>query len=171
MQGMTERGGRWPSVTRELSPPEYLLVASLRRWVAGLRQNNGAHWRVVSVEFAGAFGAAGGTEALAAFGRAAGLLQNHPREGLGCHLPCFPRLSIHEGCFMLLVAACQYGDARLARAASGWLVTEEAVGDLMTAAATLARAMRQRGLLLPRRWDRLPTATPEPAAGKQPTLH
>jgi hypothetical protein len=157
---------------RELAPAEYLLVASLRRWVWGLRQNDGAQWHVVSVEFAGTFGAAASHEALAAFGRAVHVLHLDPRQPVRCHLPCCPCLAPYEACFMLLIAACQNGDARLARAVGGWLVGEDSVGDLIQPAATLSRAMRRRGLLLPQRWQTPPVhAAASPAIDAGQTLH
>jgi len=162
----------WPERLDDLTRAERLLVGGLRRWLAGLRQNDGAHWRVVSVEFAAAFGAAAGTAPLALFGRAVQFLYLDRLRPIRCNPPCGAGLTEHEGCFALLVAACQHGDARLGRAAAGWLVAEEAVGDLLATAASLAAAMRRSGLLLPRRWRAAASASPRPPASPTgATLH
>src|SRR4051794_30928023 len=86
----------WPERLDALTPAERLLVAGLRRWLAGLRQNEGAHWRVVSAEFAAAFGAAAGTVPLAAFGRAVHVLYLDPLRPIRCNLPCGAWLTEHE---------------------------------------------------------------------------
>ena len=47
----------WPTSMSELDPSERLIVWAFRRWVLGLRQNNGEHWAFVWNEFARQFGA------------------------------------------------------------------------------------------------------------------
>jgi hypothetical protein len=140
----------WPTLVRELTMGEYLLVGSLRRWVIGWERNEPGQWRIVEREFADAFGRQDNAP-LAMFGRMINVLRLNACRPFHYHQPCCPCLGAAEACFTVVVGACQTGDALLARAACGWLVHEGAIGDLLGPASLLADAMRRRGLLLPER--------------------
>jgi hypothetical protein len=156
--------GLWPATIEALSEGEHLLVAAFRRWIVGWMENDPAHWRVVSHDFAGAFGTASAPTALAALGRFVNVLRLNARRTIRYHQPCCPCLGADEACLVVIVAACQNGAALLARAACGWLVVDDAVGDLMGDAARLGQTLRQHGIVLPDR-----SRTPVPAVPA--TLH
>jgi hypothetical protein len=157
-----------PTMLRELSVAEYLLVTAFRRWLASPPGEAGP-WRVVQREFVGQFGAAQAGPALASFGRVVEAVRCHRKGGGRPHQPWCPWLASEEACLLLIVGACQQGDGTLARAASGWLVGEEAVIEVMSGAVLLARTLREHGMTVLQRPARAPAA---PAATRPPiTLH
>lgn len=157
-----------PTMLRELSVAEYLLVTAFRRWLAA-PPGEAAAWRVVQREFAGLLGAAQAGPALASFGRVVEAVRRHGNGGGRPHQPWCPWLAPEEACLLLIVGACQQGDGRLARAASGWLVAEEAVVEVMSSAVLLARTLREHGMTVLHRPAGAPVA---PAATRPPvTLH
>jgi hypothetical protein len=141
----------WPTLLRELSDGERLIVASFRRWIAGWVNDDPTQWRIVSREFTEIFGTTAAKAALASLGRLINVLRLNACRTIEYHQPCCPCLGVDEACLVVLVASCQSGAPRLARAASSWFVVEDAVGDLLSGAILLADAMRRRGLILPDR--------------------
>lgn len=156
----------WPTSTRELTVGEHLLVWSFRRWVLGLRANDGGHWSLVWNEFARQFGPRDGRAALSAFARLIHTLLCRARRTLRHHQPCCPCLGADEVRIVALVAACQNGGP--ARALAEELAAPSATGDLLDAGGRLARIMARRNLALPAR--AMPPRT-LPKDGPAPTIH
>jgi hypothetical protein len=135
----------------ELTRPERLIVSAFRRWILGWIENDASHWKLVSHDFTEAFGPRSATAALASFGRFVNILRLNARRPIEYHQPCCPCLGVDEACLIVVMAASQQGDGVLARAAAGWLVTDEAAGDLLSCAALLGRTMRDHLPALPNR--------------------
>jgi hypothetical protein len=143
----------------ELTRPERLIVSAFRRWILGWVENDASHWKLVSHDFVEAFGPRGATGALASFGHFVNILRLNASRPIEYHHPCCPCLGVDEACLIVVVAACQHGDGVLARAAAGWLVTEEAAGDLLCSGNLLGRAMRDHLPALPNRALRAPSGS------------
>lgn len=148
-----------PTTTKELEVAERLIVRSFRRWVVGLRHNDGKHWSQVWTDFAGRFGDADGKAALSGFARLIRSLQSHARRSITYHQPCCPCLSADEIRITNLIAACQERRLSHAHALAEWMVRPDGIGDLLDAASQLAHFMQCHGLLFPVR-----TTTPMPDA-------
>lgn len=141
----------WPTSTQELDVSERLVIWALRRWVRGLRQNDGTQWTLVWKEFGRQFNGRDGTRALAGFVRLIDGLQRHTRRVMRLHLACCPYLSADEVCLVGFVAACQGNEPAVARARAEWMVHAEGVGDMLEAGAQLAAIMQRHGLVFPKR--------------------
>lgn len=144
-------GASWPTSMLELDPAEALLVWALRRWVLGLRENVGGHLAMVSQEFARQLDSPESDNALASFAALMRGLQEHARRRIRHHQPCCPCLGADEVWLVCLVGACQRGDLCHARALAEWMVHSDGIGDLLDAAARLARVMGHHALLIPSR--------------------
>jgi hypothetical protein len=140
-----------PTTISELTEGERLLVSGFRRWILGWVENDAAHWKLVAHEFEAVFGPLGGKAALASFGRLVNILRLNACRSIEYHQPCCPCLGADEACLIVLVAAAQHGNGLLARAASEWLVSEAAAGDLLGCAALLAQALGEHLPALPDR--------------------
>ena len=152
LQDLSERQGNvWPTSTGELDPPERLIVWALRRWVRGLRANDGAQWVLVWKEFGRQFNGADGTLALAGFARLMDGLQRRARRVMRLHQACCPCLSADEIALVGFVASCQGQMGSAAKARAEWLVRGDGVGDLLEAGAQLADVMDRHGMTLPQR--------------------
>jgi len=138
----------------ELEPAERFLVSAFRRWVLGLRDNRGALMSLVWDDFEGRFGARDGKDAMAAFAGVIRGLQCHARRRIAHHQPCCPCLGGDETGIVCFVAACQNGQPLLARGLAEGMVRDEGVGELLGAAARMARLMKKYGLELPLRVQR-----------------
>ena len=128
-----------------------MIVWAFRRWVQGLRHNDGRHWTMIGKEFQRHLGAPDGVHAFAGFARMADALQRRGRRVMRVHQVCCPRLSADELCLVGLVAACQAPTPSAARARAEWLVRSEGIGELLEAGARLAMLMRNHDLTLPQR--------------------
>lgn len=138
-----------PETTTELDVAERFVVRSFRRWVVGLRHNDGGHWKQVWGDFASQFGDTDGKAALSGFARLIQSLQSYARRGISYHQPCCPCLSADEISITNLVAACQGHHLSHAHALAEWLVQPDGIGDLLDAASQLAHFMESHGLLFP----------------------
>ncbi len=141
----------WPTSMAELAPAERFIVWCFRRWVLGLRENNGGHWSLVWNEFARQLGAHDGKTALSDFANLIRGLQCHARRTIRHHEPCCPCLGADEAWVIRLVAACQHRQSHLARALVEWMVEPDGAGGLFEAAIRLAQAMQRHALNLPER--------------------
>ena len=141
----------WPTSTQELDVSERLIIWALRRWVHGLRQNDGRQWTLVWKEFGRQFNGRDGTIALAGFVQFVDALQRHTRRAMQLHRVCCSYLSTDEIRLIGIVAACQGEAAIVAKARAEWLVHAEGIGDILEAGAKLATIMQRNGLTLPRR--------------------
>lgn len=148
---ITQDGVTWPTSFMALAPSERLIVWAFRRWVLGLRRNDGAQWTIVGKEFSRQFDRHDGTIALAGFARLIDGLQRRARRVMHIHQVCCPCLSADEVCLVALVAACQAPVPSAARARAEWLVRGDGVGDLLDAGTRLACLMLRHGLSLPQR--------------------
>lgn len=164
-----ETARAWPISMVELSPAEGFIVWSFRRWVLGLRENNGAHWGLVSKEFTRQMGASKSEAALASFAGLIRVLQVHARRRVLHHHPCCPGLGADEAWMISLIAACQHRSGQRARQLIELMVRDEGAGELMDSAQRLARYLSQQALILPHRGLPGP-ATCEAAATGQ-TIH
>ncbi len=148
-----------PTSTMDLDDSERLIVWTLRRWVRGLRQNDGTQWTLVWKEFGRAFNGRDGTIALAGFVRLIDGFQCHARRGMRMHQVCCSCLSADELRLVSLISACQWPEPAAAKARAAWLVHNDGVGALLEAGTQLAKLMRRHGMTLPRRtqaygkWD------------------
>ncbi len=141
----------WPTSTAELDPSERLIVWTFRRWVTGLRRNDGSHWSLVWSEFAHRFGAIDGKEALAHFAGLVMGLQSYARRTIHHHQPCCPCLGADEVSLICLIAACQNRQPSLARGLAEWMVQPDGIGELLQSSVRLAQIMGQHGLTFPER--------------------
>ncbi|MDA0664260.1 MAG: hypothetical protein O3B08_15670 [Proteobacteria bacterium] len=160
----------WPTETRELDTAEQFIVRSFRRWITGLRQNDGGHWSLVWNEFSRYFGEADGKAALSGFARLVRGLQSHARRNIAYHLPCCPCLCADEIRIVNMIAACQRRRLSHAHALAEWMVCADGIGDLIDAASQVAHFMQNHGFAFPDR------SHPQPAtaAGAVPgyrTVH
>jgi hypothetical protein len=155
----------WPTRIRELGSAERFVVRSFRRWILGLRLNNGFHWSFVWTDISTRFGESEGGVALAGFARLILALQGNARRNIKYHHPCCPCLCADEVSIANLVAACQQGRLSHAHALAEWLVYVDAVGDLLETASQLAHLMRQNGLIFA---DRTEQACHFPAGSISP---
>ena len=146
----------------ELEASERLIVWAVRRWVAGLRCNDGAQWQLVGREFRRQFNGQDGIRALAGFARLIDGLQHGARRPVRLHRACYPFLSADEVHLVCFVAACQAPVSAVARVRAEWLVRLEGVGDLLQAGTQLGNLMHRHGLTLPQR-------TAENAGGREDT--
>lgn len=141
----------WPTSMAELAPAERFIVWCFRRWVLGLRENNGEHWSFVWNEFARQFGAKDGKEALSGFAGLIKGLQCYARRAIQHHQPCCPCLGADEVSLICFVAACQNRQPHLALSLAEGMVQPEGAGELLEAGIRLAEVMRQYALNLPER--------------------
>lgn len=141
----------WPTSMMELEVSERLIVWAFRRWVQGLRRNDGTQWAMVGKEFGRQFNGPDGTAALAGFARLIDGLQHGARRTVRLHQACCPCLAADEVSLVCFVAACQRPAAPLARVRAESLVHTDGVGDLLQAGSRLAGLMRRHGLVLPQR--------------------
>lgn len=154
----------WPTETRELDAAERFIVRSFRRWILGLRQNDGGHWSLVWNEFSRHFGEADGKAALSGFARLVRGLQCHARRNIAYHQPCCRCLCADEICIVNMIAACQRRRLSHAHALAEWMVCSDGIGDLIDSASQVAYFMENHGLAFS---DRSRPA-PVPAAGAGP---
>lgn len=141
----------WPMSMTELAPAERFIVWCFRRWVLGLRENNGSHWSLVWNEFARQLGAQDGKAALSNFTNLVKCLQVYSRRKIYHHQPCCPCLSGDEAWVISLVAACQNRQLCLARSLAEWMIEPEGTGDLLDAGLRLAEAIQRHALNLQHR--------------------
>lgn len=166
---LMQDGVTWPTSFMALAPSERLIVWAFRRWVSGLRRNDGTQWTIVSKEFSRQFDGRDATMALAGFARLIDGLLRRARRVMHLHQVCCPCLSADEVCLVALVAACQGPAPSTARARAEWLVRGDGVGDLLEAGTQLAFLMRRHGMSLP---QRSPAAVPAYEAPLEPvTVH
>ena len=144
-------GTAWPTSMMELDVSERLIVWAFRRWVQGLRHNDGTHWALVGREFGRQFNGPDGTKALAGFARLIDGLQHGARRTVRLHQACCPCLAADEVSLVCFVAACQRPAALVARVRAESLVHADGVGDLLQAGSLLADLMQRHGLMLPQR--------------------
>lgn len=162
-------GAVWPISMTELDISERLVVWAFRRWIQGLRRNDGAHWAMVGREFGRQFNGQDGTRALAGFARLIDSWQRYARRVVRLHQACCPCLSADEASLIGFVAACQGLSPSLARVRAESLVRDEGVGDLLEAGMQLAAVMRRHGLPLPQR--RLACLAGAQETAPRPTIH
>ncbi len=141
----------WPTETRELDTAEQFIVRSFRRWVQGLRQNDGGHWSLVWNEFIRHLGEPDGKAALSGFARLVRALQCHARRSITHHQPCCPSLCPDEICIINMIAACQGRRLSHAHALAEWMVFPDGIGDLIEAAAQVSHFMQRHGFAFPDR--------------------
>lgn len=139
----------WPTSMADLGDAERFVVWSFRRWLLGLRHNDGGHWNLVRYEFDSQLGAQDGKAALANFARLVRSLQVHARRPVRHHQPCCPCLGADETWVVGLIAACQRGHADLAVCLAARMVGAEGADDLLAAATGLGEAMGAHALRLP----------------------
>ncbi len=143
----------WPTLTIELDASEQLIVWALRRWVGGLRQNDGTQWTLVWREFGRQFSQQDGTRALAGFARLIDGIQRHARRVMRLHQACCPCLSADEVCLVGLIAACQCPAPATAKARAEWMVHADGVGPMLEAGTQFASIMQRHGMTLPWRTE------------------
>ena len=144
----------FPRSVYDLNDPERFLVTSFRRWVIGLRENNGEHWSYVWNEFAREMGAHGGKMALASFAKLIRSLQRHARKTIYYHQPCCACLGADEAWVLCFLSACQHRQVSLATALLEWMVEPSGNGELLEAGAELGQLMEHHSLILPDRRGR-----------------
>jgi len=149
---------------RELGDAERFVVWSFRRWVLGLRQNDGGHWDFVWHEFEKQLGTDDGKLALASFARLVGSLQCHARRPICHHQPCCACLGTDEVWLVCVVAACQLRRERLAGDLIAWIVAPEGAETLLEAGLRLGELMRGHALHVPLRVGRAPSGRHAPWA-------
>jgi hypothetical protein len=138
-----------PTSTLDLNPTEILIVWSFRRWASGLRQNDGAHWKLIWAEFGRLFGPRDLNKALTEFITIMRMIQAHARRPMRHHQPCCPCLAPDEVMLLCLVGACQSGQTYLAQRLANWMVKPEGVTKLVQAGENLSDHMTEHALRLP----------------------
>ncbi len=134
-----------PTTIVELEGAERLVVWALRSWrLGGWRQE--AVWREFIRQFADDAAAV-----LSLFEKALCNCDRSARRPFRSGAPGELQLFVDELCFLLLIAALQAGDERLARSVAGWIVRADAVPDLFAAAKALAAELDAAELICPMR--------------------
>ena len=140
-----------PLRTDDLTTPELLIVRSYRAWIKGMNETDSRPWNDVWNDFLGEFGTRDGKELLAWFARMINILRTHAERTVRYHQPGCPSLGQDERYFLNLVAACQNGEAMVARAQAEALVADSGVGDMLAAASQLAMALTKTQRWMPMR--------------------
>lgn len=144
-----ERGGAETARRLEdLPAAERLLLRAFRRWVAGLRRNDGQQWAFVATDFREHFDPDQARDAMAALAALVRETWTAARRPIACHPPCCALVAADEALLVEFIGACQAGHWLLANTLAGLLLGADGAGDLLSAAARLARTMEARGLLL-----------------------
>jgi len=140
-----------PAGLDELGDGERYLLRSLRRWLKGCCENRATCWSEVWNLFARDFGTDDGGTAVAAINRMIGTIADGARGRLTYHQPCCGQVTTAELVMVGLVGACQAGEARLAHGLCRGLVRDDAIGDLLDGAASLAAVLARHGRTVPAR--------------------
>jgi hypothetical protein len=135
----------------EWDDAENLVVWAFRRWVLGLRQGAPEQWHTVWRGLRRRCGEAAGREATAALAEMIEELRRIARRTITHHEPCCPSLGDDEATLLVLIGACQRGDALLAQTAAQALSGVLNPDALTLAAMRFADAFHERGLMLPYR--------------------
>jgi hypothetical protein len=155
---MNDRRSHEPQLGN-LDYSEQLLVWSTRKWL-----EDGTTSPPIERAFLDAFRVARVEAALAGFEGVVEILATAGRRVLGLRRPHCGRVSADEMSILALIAAVQAGDDDHAEALARWLVPAARGQRLIGHATALAVALRECGLLVPRRTA--PMAPP--AGGKEP---
>lgn len=130
----------------DLGAAERFVLWALRRWLGGR-----ALWEPVWREFRAVFDQATATRAMAGLERVAGGLRSRARRAFVVHRPCCRHVGLDEVALLGIVAACQRFDAESAALKATWLVSADAVPDLVAALNALAQPLLTAELVLPDR--------------------
>ena len=141
-------GAESPRRIEDLPVAERLLLRAFRRWVAGLSRNDGQQWAFVATDFREHFDPDQARDAMAALAALVRATWAAARRPIACHPPCCAYVAADETLLVEFIGACQAGHWLLANTLAGLLLGAEGGGDLLRAAASLARTLEARGLLL-----------------------
>ncbi len=130
---------------------EWLLIRAYRSWVNGLKDGNSQSWNVVWSDFLAEFGTKKGKLALVWFVRIINTLLNHAERSLGYHHPGCPCIGEDERRIIAVIAACQHGQALVARDTAIQIVAPDGVGDLIAASSQLGLLLSECRPSLPLR--------------------
>jgi len=139
----------WPASMTELTEAERFFIDAFRRWVTGLRRNDGRHWNPVRYEFERRLGTPDDAAALAGLAWLVGGLMLHARRPVRHHRPCCPYVASDEIRLTGLIAACQSGSLDVGEDLAAWLVTGNGIGPMLDAGLALGALMGRHGLTLP----------------------
>lgn len=143
-----------PSLLKEISESERLLVWSYRRWIAGMRSREEAHWKLVWREVNCIFDADSARSILGGLQSIIAGIGLHARRTLRLHPPCCGYICADELSFVTLIGACQRRDYRTARGIAEWLVQEEGMSGVLEGAGRIATVLSEHRLYLPDRSSR-----------------
>ena len=124
-----------------ISEAEHTLIWSFRHWVCGHVHGHARHWDLVWRHLRDVLGSEDGTRAVSALESVVRVICRHARRPVIYHEPHCPCLGADEQRLVTLIAACQRGGWRLAAVQAQQLIDAEGVGELIDAAARLARLL------------------------------
>jgi hypothetical protein len=134
----TEAADRSPAM---ISEPEHTLIWSFRYWVCGHVHGHARHWDLAWRHLREVLGDEDGKRAVSALEGVVRAICRHAHRPVTYHEPHCPCLGADEQRLVSLIAACQRGDWLLASGEAQQLVDAEGVGELIDAAARLARLL------------------------------
>jgi len=150
---------------------EGALIWSFRQWVSGHVRGRACHWQLAWQRLADVLGREDGTRAVVAIEALVRTLCRHARRPLNYHQPHCPCLGADERTVIGIIAECQRASwLNAARAAEG-LVEPDGTGELIDAAARLARLFAEHGQHLPLDHERAPAPVARDSGAPVQVLH
>ena len=151
---------------------ERAVIWSFRQWIIGHVRGRVCHWQLAWQRLADLLGQDDGTHAVVALEALVRAVCRNARRTVAYHEPPCPCLGDDERDVLAIIAACQRAAWRSAAATAERLIEPDGVGDVIAAAARLARLLADHGQHLRVAEERTyqPTASDAPRVAR-PTLH